>query len=65
VIRDYIIYKRRGLTVQYVYHELKTGNINKILVANQRQLETNGWMAEHGQTASLSPCVHSTFAWWI
>jgi len=60
--------KRRGLTVQYVYHELETGNINKILVANQRQLETNGWMADmyyHGQTASLRPCAHSTFAWWI
>ena len=56
MIRDYIIGKQRFLIVQYVYHELKTGNINKTLVANQRELETNGWMAGmyyHGQAASL------------
>ena len=56
MIRDYIIGKQVGLMVQCVYHELKTGIINKILVANQRQSETNGWTAgmyDHGQRASL------------
>ena len=40
MIRDYIIGKQGGLVVQYVYHELKTRNTNKILVANQGELET-------------------------
>jgi hypothetical protein len=56
VKRDYFISKQGGLTVQYVYHELVTGNLNKILVATQRELETNGWMTGmyyHGQGASL------------
>jgi hypothetical protein len=43
VIRDNITGKHGGLIVQYMYHELKTGNINKNLVANQRELEDK-WM---------------------
>jgi hypothetical protein len=56
VIGDYIIGNQVGLMVQYVYHELKTGIINRLLVANQRQFETNGWTAgmyDHEQKASL------------
>ena len=43
MMRDYITGKQGGLIVQYVCHELKTGNINKNLVAKQRELEEK-WM---------------------
>jgi len=44
VIRDYIIGKQRGLTVQYVYHELKTRNIKKFWLQIKDSLrQMDGW----------------------